>query len=113
MSAKTIIQGLEDSQLIKIFLDFVASHRLNYEKNKKEISYKCYEATWVLPVAKATGYGRTETEAYKNALKNLLELLMEDPTYIEYFSVILSHLSLAKNKDPSPPPKLQLKTEGH
>ncbi len=76
MSAKAVIQGLQDSQLIQIFLDFVATFRLHYEKHKKEISYKCFEATWVLPIAKATGYGRTENEAYKNALKNLLELLM-------------------------------------
>jgi hypothetical protein len=82
MSAKAVLQGLEDSELIRIFLDFVSANRLNYEKHRKEISYKCYEATWVLPVAKATGYGRTETEAYKNALKNLLELLMEDPAYV-------------------------------
>lgn len=59
MCTKTIIQGLEDSELIKMFLDFIASYRLQYEKNKKEISYKCYEATWVLPIAKATGYGRS------------------------------------------------------
>lgn len=72
MSAKAVIQGLEDSELIRLFLDFIATHRLHYEKTRKEISYKCYEATWVLPIAKATGYGRTETEAYKNALKNLL-----------------------------------------
>ena len=59
----------------------------------------------MLPIAKATGYGRTETEAYKNALKNLLELLMEDPNYVEYFATALA---------PSPSqPKMQLKTEGH
>jgi len=69
----------------------------------------------MLNIVKATGYGRTETEAYKNALKNLLELLMEDPTYIEYFSMILSRQAQARAqcKDPSPPPKVQLKTEGH
>lgn len=69
----------------------------------------------MLNIVKATGYGRTETEAYKNALKNLLELLMEDPTYIEYFSMVLSRQAQAKvqSKDPSPPPKVQLKTEGH
>jgi hypothetical protein len=42
MSAKSIVQGLEDSELIKIFLDFVQDHRLQYEKFHKEISYKCY-----------------------------------------------------------------------
>lgn len=61
MSAKSIIQSLEDSELIKIFLDFVQDHRLQYEKYHKEISYKCFEATWMLNIAKATGYGRTET----------------------------------------------------
>ena len=35
MSAKAVIQGFEDSQLIRLFLDFVASHRLSYEKHKK------------------------------------------------------------------------------
>lgn len=40
---------------------------------------------------------------------------MEDPTYIEYFSMILSRQAQGKaqSKDPSPPPKVQLKTEGH
>ena len=61
MSAKTVIQALEDSELIKIFLDFVQLHRLQYEKVHKEISYKCFEATWMLNIVKATGYGRTET----------------------------------------------------
>ena len=60
MSAKAVIQGLEDSQLIKVFLNFVADFRLDYEKLKKEISYKCFEVTWILPCAKATGYGRNE-----------------------------------------------------
>jgi hypothetical protein len=36
----------------------------------------------MLNIAKATGYGRTETEAYKNALKNLLELIMEDMGFV-------------------------------
>ena len=35
----------------------------------------------MLSVAKATGYGRTETEAYKSALKNLMELVMEEPKF--------------------------------
>ena len=82
MSAKGVVQSLEDSELIRLFLDFIGTHRLHYDKHHKEISYKCYEATWTLSIAKATGYGRTETEAYKNSLKNLLELLMEDPTYV-------------------------------
>lgn len=30
MSAKAVIQALEDSDLIKIFLDFVQVHRLQY-----------------------------------------------------------------------------------
>jgi len=68
----------------------------------------------VLPIAKATGYGRTENEAYKNALKNLLELLMEDPVYIEHFSIVLkANKANGQNKDHSPPAKVQLKTEGH
>ena len=41
-------------------------------------------------MTKATGYGRTEPEAYKSALKNLLEMLMEDPTYIEFFTLSIS-----------------------
>jgi hypothetical protein len=45
---------------------------MRYEKSHKEISYKCFEAVWSLDIAKATGYGRTDKEAYKNALKNLL-----------------------------------------
>lgn len=105
MSAKSVLQTLEDAQLIRLFLDFVANYRLNYHKQRKEISYKCFEATWMLPIAKATGYGRTETEAYKNALKNLLELLMEDPNYVEYFATALAPSSSQ--------PKMQLKTEGH
>lgn len=112
MSAKSIVQSLEDSELIKIFLDFVQDHRLQYEKFHKEISYKCYEATWMLNIAKATGYGRTETEAYKNALKNLLELIMEDTGFTEYFSPLFEGKKVQKNdrKDSSPPPKMQLKT---
>ena len=35
MSAKTIIQAMEDSELIKVFLDFIAAHRLHYEKQRK------------------------------------------------------------------------------
>ena len=61
MSAKTVIQGLGDNELIRLFLDFISAYSLDYEKVKKEISYKCFEATWVLSIAKATGYGRTET----------------------------------------------------
>lgn len=40
---------------------------------------------------------------------------MEDPAYIEYFSTVLTKHTQGKgqNKDPSPPPKVQLKTEGH
>ena len=30
MSAKAVVQALEDSHLIRIFLDFVAYHRLSY-----------------------------------------------------------------------------------
>ena len=110
MSAKAVIQGLEDSELIRLFLDFIATHRLHYEKIRKEISYKCYEATWILPIAKATGYGRTETEAYKNALKNLLELLMEDPSYVDYFSNTLLGQPKKNQKNQSPHSKPQLKT---
>jgi len=35
MSAKAVIQGLEDSELIRLFLDFIATHRLHYEKTRK------------------------------------------------------------------------------
>ena len=42
MSAKTVLQALEDSELIRLFLDFIAAHRLHYEKIRKEISYKCF-----------------------------------------------------------------------
>lgn len=40
---------------------------------------------------------------------------MEDPLYVEYFSMVLAKQSQAKQprKEPSPPPKIQLKTEGH
>lgn len=40
---------------------------------------------------------------------------MEDPAYIEYFSMALAKQAQTKmqHKDPSPPPKVQLKTEGH
>ena len=110
MSAKTAIQALEDSELIHIFLDFVSTFKLQYEKQKKEISYKCFEATWSLLMAKATGYGRTENEAYKNALKNLLELLMEDSAYVEYFAGVLKpNKSNAQERNHSPV-KMQLKT---
>ena len=71
MSAKTAIQALEDSELIHIFLDFVSTFKLQYEKQKKEISYKCFEATWSLLMAKATGYGRTENEAYKRSISEI------------------------------------------
>lgn len=108
MSAKSLLHNLDDAQLLRLFLDFTNAHRLPHEKTRKEISYKCHEATWTLPVAKATGYGRNEAEAYKNALKNLLELLMEDPAYVEYFSNTLS----PHPQEPYPP-KTQLKTEGH
>lgn len=77
MSAKSVIQKLEDCDLIRLFLEFVQSHQFQYQKNSKEISYKCFEATWILMNYKANGYGRTESEAYKNALRNLLEILIE------------------------------------
>lgn len=35
---------------------------------------------------------------------------MEDPAYIEYFAQALTR---SKHSNPSPPPKMQLKTEGH
>lgn len=35
----------------------------------------------MLSIAKATGYGRTETEAYRSALKNLMEVVMEDANF--------------------------------
>ena len=44
---------------------------------------------------------------------------MEDPNYIEYFSNALTTPTLeakgikTRPKDPSQPPKMQLKTEGH
>lgn len=61
MSAKNVIQKLEDCDLIRLFLDFVQHHHLQYEKTSKEISYKCFEATWILVNFKANGYGRTES----------------------------------------------------
>jgi len=44
--------------------------------------------------------------------------LIEDPNYIEFFSDILPQVMSNGNgklptKDPSPPPKMHLKTEGH
>jgi len=54
-----VIQGLEDSELIELFLDFIQTYHLQYDKHHKEISYKCFEATWTLSIVKATGYGRT------------------------------------------------------
>jgi len=62
---------------VRVFLDFTREYGLKYEKGYKEISYKCYEATWMLDNNQATGYGRSEQEAYKSALKNLVEMLME------------------------------------
>lgn len=35
MSAKSVLQTLEDPKLIRLFLDFVAAYRLNYQKHKK------------------------------------------------------------------------------
>lgn len=63
----------------------------------------------------ATGYGRSEQEAYKSALKNLVELLMEDASYVEYFADILGKQNEAKsnNKQYSPTAKMQLKTQGY
>jgi hypothetical protein len=37
---------------------------------------------------------------------------MEDPSYVEYFSSILLGRPSKVSKNPSPPPKMQLKTEG-
>jgi hypothetical protein len=99
-----------DGDLVSLFLEFVQTHRMDYDKHHKEISYKCYEATWQLHVAKATGYGRTEAEAYKNALKNLLELLMEDALYVEYFAAALQRHVQPQNKQQPQPAKPQLKT---
>jgi hypothetical protein len=72
MSAKAAIQYFKDADLVRIFIDFIQAYSLKYEKSHKEISYKCFEAVWSLEGAKAIGYGRTDKEAYKNALKNLL-----------------------------------------
>ena len=47
---------------------------------------------------------------FVNALKNILELLMEDAAYIEYFAVCLNSKS---HKTKSPPPRMKLKTQGH
>jgi hypothetical protein len=39
---------------------------------------------------------------------------MEDSAYVEYFADILKcNKKKIYDKDPSPPPKVQLKTEGH
>ena len=89
MLTKTLIQNLNDSEMIRIFLEFVQAFHLNYEKVDKEISYKCHEATWILSTTKATGYGRTQPEAYKHALRNLLEIIVEDPIYMDFFNNIL------------------------
>lgn len=61
MSTKTVVQKLEDCDLIRLFLEFVQAYHLHYEKTTKEISYKCYEATWILINHRANGYGRTES----------------------------------------------------
>ena len=64
----------------------------------------------MLSIAKATGYGRTETEAYKSALKNLMELVMEDPKFGEYFSYVIDGINQRKESMIKKP---QLKTEGN
>jgi hypothetical protein len=39
---------------------------------------------------------------------------MEDPQYVDYFATVVSqNYSKPIGKNPSPPPKMQLKTEGH
>ena len=78
------------------------------------MSYKCFEATCILPIARATGYGRTQTEAYKNGLRNLLELLMGDPLKTEYLSVVLKVMSTSgPNINHCLSVKVRMKTEGH
>ncbi len=113
MLTKVGREQLQDSELIKIFLNFVQAHRLQYEKVHKEISYKFYEATWTVAHTRATGYGRTETDAYKSALKNLIEVLISDPRYADHFASALSRLSKSSiEKAEAAPQKAQLRTEG-
>lgn len=64
----------------------------------------------MLSIAKATGYGRTETEAYKSALKNLMELVMEDSKFGEYFSYVIDGFNQRKESTVLKP---QLRTEGN
>lgn len=64
----------------------------------------------MLSIARATGYGRTETEAYKSALKNLMELVMEDPKFGEYFEYVIDGINQRKENIAAKP---QLKTEGY
>lgn len=79
----------------------------------KEISYKFYEATWTVGHTRATGYGRTETDAYKSALKNLIEVLITDGRYADHFTSALARLPKSSiEKIEATPQKAQIRTEG-
>jgi hypothetical protein len=58
MSTSTIINRIDDGNLMVVFMNMIKTFNLMYEKIEKEISLKCYEVTWMVEENKATGYGR-------------------------------------------------------
>lgn len=75
---RTLIPSMSEKDLRRVFEAFRETIGDSIQYMCKEISYKCYEGTLSIRGKKASGYGRNDQEAYTHAIKNLLEMLVEE-----------------------------------
>lgn len=92
---KTLIPSMSESDLKRITKHLENVLREEFLYTSKELSYKCYEGIYTFKNKKATGYGRTDQDAHLNAIKNLMEILVEEDDIV----FILKHQIRMGNRE--------------
>ena len=96
---KTLISSMPEKDLKSLFNTLRQTLGIYIECTCKEISYKCFEASFSGKNKAASGYGRNDQEAICNGIRNFLEVLIDD----EDMCMIIK-LSLKKGTEMSTQP---------
>lgn len=72
---KSIVNSLTGCDLEKLYNKF--SKMSHITRTTKQVGYKCFETMIQLKNITAQGFGRDEPEAQHNAIKNLIDIMLD------------------------------------
>jgi hypothetical protein len=113
---RTQLSQLNDIELFRVLDKYLSVTNARLEKSTKEISYKCFECQCKVKNKSAVGFGRNESETLVNAVRNLMEMLVEDAACVDKVREAMAddpanYKSVGGNKDKQNKENVPIKEE--